>query len=136
MSSAWERGAGFRIIGFVERKFVPPSGRCAFVTVSVPGKSKDQKLELVTFDKIEDVGSLAIGATVQLRGHIGITTPKTKARDDVTVDGRSLWIPQLIVTDVAVQESKPASTKTTWGDDSPAPTQPAPSTPHHDDDWG
>lgn len=141
---SWERGAKFRVIGYVERSFVPPSGKCAFVTLAVPGRNKDQKLEFVAFDHdaIVACGALGKGQTVQIRGNIGSQALKNKAKQDVEVDGRTVWTSRLeaVTIDVQGEKSKPAPTGTagkplsetkTWGDgdsEKKAPTD-------LDDDW-
>jgi hypothetical protein len=118
---SWSRGANFRAIGYVERTFVPPSGKCAFLTLSVPGRSSDQKLDLVAFDDalIVIVGALGKGQTCQVRGNIGSQCLKNKAREDVQVDGRSVWMSRLEITSVDVEgaKDKPAPAGTPRGAD-------------------
>jgi hypothetical protein len=101
-------GAGFRICGIVIRRFVPPSGACAFLTLEVPtDKGKRAKLDMVTFDCVVDVGALGEGQTVQVTGSIGSKAVKDKAKQDVQVDGRTLWVPQLVIKAVTVEAAKP-----------------------------
>ena len=122
-------GAGFRVCGIVIRRFVPPSGKCAFLTLEVPtDKGKKAKLEMVTFDCVVDVGSLGEGQTVQVTGSIVSTVPKAKDKSDVTVDGRALWIPQLIIKAVTVEGSSSKHTET-------AAPKPGASLPGDTVDW-
>ena len=89
-----EHGHGFRATGFVHRAFVPPSGKCAFLTIAVPGKQKEQKIEMRTFDgeMIRRVGGLAVGEEVTVTAGVESTKLVNKARQPVEVDGRAVWV--------------------------------------------
>jgi len=103
----WDRGAGFRIVGAVVRRFVPPSGKCAFVTLAVPGKKGEVKHECRTFDHdlIVEVGSLGVGQTVQVTGTLDNEPLKNKEKQDVQVDGRTAWVPKLTIRDLKIEGS-------------------------------
>ena len=100
-------GSGFRICGIVTRRFVIPSGACAFLGLEVPIETRSGqrkiKLDLITFDCVGDVGALGEGQTVEVTGTVSSTVAKAQDRTDVQVDGRALWIPQLVIK--AVNES-------------------------------
>lgn len=97
-------GAGFRVCGIVVRKFVPASGACAFLTLEVPtDRGSKTKLEFVTFDQVVEVGSLSDGSTCQVTGTISSKAVKDKSKNDVQVDGRTLWVPQLVIKAVTVE---------------------------------
>lgn len=109
---SFEHGAGFRICGAVVRKFVPPSGKCAFVDIATPGKKGEIKHELRTFDYdlIVEVGSLGVGQIVQVTGSVESETLKDKGRNDVKVDGRTAWVSKLTIRALTVEGAsiKPA----------------------------
>lgn len=107
---SWDRGAGFRIVGAVVRRFVPPSGKCAFVTLAVPGKKGEVKHELRTFDHdlIVEVGSLGVGQIVQATGNVDNEPLRDKAKNDVQVDGRTAWVPKLTIRDLKIEGSSVA----------------------------
>lgn len=106
----FERGAGFRICGAVVRRFVPPSGKCAFLMLATPGKKGEVKHELRAFDYdlIVEVGSLGVGQTVQCTGSVDNEPLKDKAKNDVQVDGRAAWVPKLTIRAMTVEGSSKA----------------------------
>lgn len=112
MSAEWERGHGFRAVGFVERAFVPPSGKCAFLTVAVPGRKSEQKIEMRTFDSetIAQVKSLGVGETVMVTAGVESNKLTNKAKQEVQVDGRTAWVMVLVIRTLRVQGAKPQTT--------------------------
>lgn len=120
MSNLGKEGCGVRIVGIVERKFVPPSGKCAFMTISWLGeKAKRIKMEMVAFgDNIVAVGGLGVGETIQVLATLDTKPLKNKAREDVQVDGRTAWVPQVIVRTIQ-QEAKAPPKTTTWERETP-----------------
>lgn len=103
----FEQGAGFRICGAVVRKFVPPSGKCAFLTLATPGKKGEVKHELRAFDYdlIVEAGSLGVGQIVQCTGSVDNEPLRDKARNDVQVDGRTAWVTKLTIRAMTVEGS-------------------------------
>ena len=102
----WQHGKGFRITGYVTRKFTPPSRKCCFLTIETPGEKpgKLDKTEMVAFqDLVEQADALGVGQVVQATGTIGSKLLTNKARADVQVDGKNVWILQLIVRTIAVE---------------------------------
>lgn len=102
--SSWIRGAGFRIVGFVDKAFVPPSKKVAFLTVAVPGNGKEQKIECRTFDgeMIRQVGALGVGETVHVTGRIEKEVLRYK-REDVLAGGKPAWVIALTIREIQVQ---------------------------------
>lgn len=99
------QGAGFRASGSVYKAFVPQSGKCAFLTVEFTNdRGRVTKLETRTFDAtvIQQVRSLGQGEVVEVTGSIESEVAKDKAKQDVSVDGRLLWIPMLKLKSVKV----------------------------------
>ena len=49
----WQHGKGFRITGYVTRKFTPPSRKCVFITIETPGEKpgKLDKTEMVVLPR-------------------------------------------------------------------------------------
>ncbi len=128
MNSLGQEGAGVRITGFVERVFVPPSGKCAFLEVSFPGEKpgKRQKVELVAFgESIDPVRALGKGEKVQVTAALSSKVLSNKARAEVEVDGRKVWMLQLVVRTVKTEGGEGSDDnkktedkkKTTWEDD-------------------
>ncbi len=106
MTAKFERGHGVRVCGFVERAFVPPSGKCAFLTVAVPGRPKEQKIEMRTFDKedlIPRIKALGVGQIVTVTAGIESNKLTNKARQEVQVDGRTAWVMVLTIRTLAVE---------------------------------
>lgn len=131
-ASDFTPGAGFRIVGYVVRRFVPPSGKVAFLTLDVPNsKGKNNKIELRTFesDMITEVGALGDGMTVQVTGSIDVECLKDKSKKDVQIDGRAKWVPALTIKALKIEPSsvKP-KVETNW-DDLPAATPRPPRSP-------
>ncbi len=110
-----ETGSGFRVCGYVVRKFVAPSGKVAFLVIDVPGeKGRSSKIDLRAFDAevIGDVGSLNVGAKAEMTGRIDVEKLAGKDRNPVTVDGRDAWVTKLTVRTVKVDgASIPAKPK-------------------------
>ena len=105
-------GHGFRATGFVHRAFVPQSGKVAFLTIAVPGKQKEQKIEMRTFDgeMIRRVGGLAVGEEVTVTAGVESTKLTNKAKQHVEIDGRAAWILALTIRTLEVEEkAKPDS---------------------------
>jgi hypothetical protein len=100
-----ERGHGFRAVGYVEKKFVPPSGKVAFLTISVPGWRGDQKIEMRTFDAdmIVEVGALGVGQTVTVTAGVESNKLLNKAKQAVSVDGRDVWTMALTIRTLKVE---------------------------------
>lgn len=103
--ASWERGAGFRITGAVVRKYVPPSGKCAFLTLGTPGNRGEQKTDCKTFDLlvVEEIAALGVGQTVQVTGSVESEKVKDKKGNEILVDGYAKWVPSLVVKTVAVE---------------------------------
>lgn len=114
---SWERGAGFRVVGAVVRApFV--RDKFARVTLGVPGRSGETKIDVVSFDAsvIGDIAALGVGQTVQVNGSVEMEAVKDKTKEKVLVDGYPKWVPLLVAKKVDVEGS---SIK-------PAPSGPAP----------
>lgn len=94
---AMQQGAGFRVVGSVVRKFVVNSGKVAFLTLDVTTANKSRKHDFKTFDCVDDVASLADGAIVEVTGNLDVEKLTAKDRSDVMVDGRTKWIPSLVI---------------------------------------
>lgn len=104
---SWERGAAFRIVGAVVRRFVPDSGKCAFLTLAVPGVRGEVKHECRTFDLliVEEIRGLGVGQVVQVSGRLDREAVKNKKREPVIVDGREAWAPALTIAKLDIEGS-------------------------------
>ncbi|HEY6875577.1 MAG TPA: hypothetical protein VI384_04385 [Candidatus Dormibacteraeota bacterium] len=111
---SFQHGRGFRICGAVVRKFVAPSGKIAFLTLDVSAPPRSTKIEMRTFDLVEDVGCLGVGQTVEVTGSVDMEKLTSKDRNPVMVDGREKWIPALTIKKITVEGSsvRPASAAT------------------------
>jgi hypothetical protein len=107
-------GAGFRIVGFVKRKFISPTGKFASLELDVPGERGEKKLDVRAFDAvvIGDIASLADGARVTVIGRIDSEPVKYKkadsghvAGDPVMIEGYKRWVSVLTATKVTVDPS-------------------------------
>lgn len=118
---SFHHGAGFRVCGAVVRKFVAPSGKCAFLTLDVNAHPRSKKIEFRAFsdDMIEEIGGLGVGMTVEVTGNVDMEPVKSKDRKEVLVDGRAKWVPVLTVKALKIEGSsrQPAPR---------APAEPAP----------
>ncbi len=118
MNSLGQEGAGVRITGIVERVFTPPSRKCSFLTLSFPGEKpgKRTKVELVAFgEQIEPVAALGQGETTTVTAGLSNKLLTNKQRVDVQVDGRSVWVLQLVIRTVKTATAEHASTS--WEED-------------------
>lgn len=134
----WEHGKGFEITGYVSRKFVPPSGKCAFLTIETPGdRGKPDKTEMVGFgDLVVEMGSAKEGDVVRVTGTIGTKSLQNKAHQDVTVDDRKVWLVQLIARTIEI-EGRAAASKPALGETEPdAPASAAPASRDWEKDGG
>lgn len=106
-------GAGFKIVGFVKRKFISQSGKFAKLTLDVPGPKGEKKLDVRAFDAevIGDIAPLADGARVTVLGRVDSEPVKNKAGEKVMIDGYAQWVAALTATKVTVDPSskKPAN---------------------------
>ncbi|HVQ52903.1 MAG TPA: hypothetical protein VMS92_22940 [Mycobacterium sp.] len=118
----WERGAGFRIVGAVDRKFVPLSGKCAFLTLAVPGQRGEVKHECKTFDLlvIEEIRALGQGQVVQAIGTPEREKLTNKAKQPVMVDGREVWVPMFKINALTVEGGSARAKQEAAADDKPA----------------
>jgi len=100
-------GAGFRIVGFVKRKFLSPGGKFASLTIDVPGEKGQKILDVRTFDAecIGDIGRLLDGARVTVLGRVDSELVKNKAREAIMIDGYNKWVAVLTATSVKVDAS-------------------------------
>lgn len=103
----WEEGSGFRVVGFVVRKYVADSGKFARVTVDVNQSPHPAKLDFRTFDPtmVADVGALKAGQKVQVRGRIESEKLKDKNKVEIMKDGYVYWATVLTLTSVEVEGS-------------------------------
>lgn len=123
---SFHQGCGFRACGAVVRKSVVPSGKCAFLTLEVPGERRTQKIEFKAFsdEMIEEIGCLGVGQIVEVTGGIDVGALRGKDRQDVLVDGRPKWVPSLVVKTIKIEGSSVAPSRTDRKPDAP-PTQPS-----------
>jgi len=118
MTNRWQRGAGFRIVGAVAKKpFVPPSGKCAFLELAVPGrKDKEVKHELRTFDydMINEVAALGVGMIVQVTGTVDREPLQAKINgkyENAQINGKDVWITKLTIGAITVEGAAVAQPK-------------------------
>jgi hypothetical protein len=134
----WERGAGFRVVGFVDKVWSNPAGTVASLTVAVPGRSgREDKLDLKSFDGaiIAQIKNLGAGQTVQVVGGISKEVLKWK-REDVLVGGKSAWVILLTIKSIAVQGADAKSdTKAAPKDETPPAQKSWGETHSPEDDW-
>lgn len=105
---------GFKEKGTVVRKFVAQSGKFGSLTLDVAGERGSTKLDIVTFDCVDDFAELQPGAAVVITGRLGMNKITSKNKEPIMVDGFAKWVPQLIATKVEVglgQAKKPAREK-------------------------
>ena len=135
MSSPKE-GCGVRITGIVERAFTTPTGSFGSLTLSwlEDGATKRKKMDIAAFkERVAMVKALGVGETVTITAGLEMEAVKNKAKEDVVVDGKTKWVPRVILRTVTVSD-KPKPKESTWGDDPPAHTKTA--TSNLDEDWG
>ncbi len=129
-------GHGVRITGYVERVFTPPSRKCSFVTVSFPSEKpgKRTKVDLVAFqDMVEPASALGQGELVTVTAGLSNKLLTNKAKQDVQVDGRNVWILQMVIRTITTAKS---DTKAAPKDEAPPPAQKSWGETHGvEDDW-
>jgi hypothetical protein len=115
--------ATFRVVGNVVRSRVARSGKAAWVTVDVADGARHKKIEMVAFrSQVSDVGTLKPGQDVEIDGALDMESLKTKAGDDVKIDGYAKWVPMLVVRSVIVSGATASPARA----DSGPPSTPAP----------
>ncbi len=115
-----ETGSGFRICGYVVRRNVVPSGKCAFLVLDVPGENgRSSKIDLKTFDAVEEVGALVVGGKAEVTGRVVMEKVTNRARVPVMVDGRAKWVASLTIKTVKVDEASIPAKKTPAVTDDP-----------------
>ena len=114
-----------KIVGVVTRKpYV--SDRFAAFSVRPAQDASAQRaapiLDVVVFDAdpIRCAGMLSEGDSVSVVGHLGSKKLQDKDRNAAQIDGRDVWIMQLIADVIDVPEAKPAA-KAPPRRDAPAP---------------
>lgn len=117
---------GFKEKGTVVRRFVAQSGKFGSLTLDVPSERGSSKLDIVTFDCVEDFAELQAGTSVVITGRINMNKLTSKNKEPVIVDGFQKWVPQLIATKVEVglgqaKKTKPAPIAAPPADDSDIP---------------
>lgn len=105
-----KHGAGFRIVGIVEKVFLAASGKFAKLTISCPGnQDRMQKVDVVAFsDKFDLVKNIGQGEEIRVTGAIAMEKLTNKAREEVKVDGYAKWSPMLVLADVTVMQQAAA----------------------------
>ena len=93
-----------QIRGVVTRKPHVQSNFAAFSVRPDKVKSDDRTsiLDVVVFDAgpIAVAGMLEEGAKVQIVGHLGAKKHQGKDKRDTQIDGRDLWVMQLVADDI------------------------------------
>lgn len=118
-------GAGFRITGVVERKWIANSGKMAELTLAFPDRGKTSKVKVVAFkDMVARVSEVGQGQTVQVTGGFWDTKLTDKAKNPIQVDGRDVYQLKLTIRTLVVEGEAP-----------PALGEPPP-TPGKDTDFG
>lgn len=110
--ASWERGDGWRVVGAVVKE---PFCRETFgrLTIGVPGRRGEKKIDVVSFDAevIGDMRALGIGQTIAVTGGIEIEAVTNRAKEKVLVDGYAKWVPLLVAKKITVEGAsvKPAA---------------------------
>lgn len=104
---SFTHGAGFRVCGAVVRRFVVPSGKCAFLVLDVVAHPRSKKIEFKAFDRgmVDEIAGLGDGQTVEVTGQVDMETVKSRDRKDINVDGRAKWVPTLVVKAIKIEGS-------------------------------
>lgn len=119
----WQEGSGFRIVGFVTKKFAAQSGKFGRVTVDVNQSPHPAKMEIRTFDPalVADIGKLQAGQKVQIRGRIENEKLKTRDKEEVKVNGFAYWATILTMTEMEIEGSGRKSEPSRPDGQSPSP---------------
>lgn len=102
-------GGKFRVVGYVSRKFIPQSRKCAFLTVEYLGdRGRKVTQEMVAFDGalIEAIDNIGQGESVDARGDLSREALKDKGKADVQVNGRPVFVTKLRLLAIDVLERK------------------------------
>lgn len=112
------QGAGFRVCGVVNRKFINQQG--TFVALSLSCDLGDRKVsvDLKGFkESVQAVKNVETGDTVEVTGSIGTEKLTAKDKSTVQVDGRDKWVPSLVIKAVKVDPNKKAQQPPLGDDD-------------------
>lgn len=102
-------GSGFRIAGYVVRRWVAPSGKYSTLVLDVTVDGRSKKLELRGFsDMAPDVGFLTVGQAVTVTGSVDMEKLTAKDKTPVKVDGYEVWKPALTIRKITVEASSVA----------------------------
>lgn len=106
-----EMGAGWRICGVVERKYVSPKGAFAEMTLAYPDRGKTAKLKVVAFkEMVTRVAEVGQGQIVQVTGGFWVAAMTDKAKQPVKVDGRDAFETKHVIRAITVDgENQEAS---------------------------
>lgn len=110
MSEVWQ----VYVTGTVSRKPYTSAKFAAFTIKSdpVPHAQKQPLVDVVVYDAgpISVAGMLSEGERVTVKGHFGVKklqSGKGQEKQDVKVDGRDVWMPQVIADEIE-SDSAPA----------------------------
>jgi len=113
-----ETGQGFRFCGHVVRKMTNPQGTWGLVVLDVPterGTTSKYEVRAFAGDALNEIAKLRDGAKVQITGRVDMETLKDKSKNDVKVDGRSVWVPRFtartVTVDPASKQPEPAKSE-------------------------
>jgi hypothetical protein len=102
-------GSGFRIAGYVVRRWVAPSGKYSTLVLDVTVDSRSKKIDLRGFsDVAADVGFLTVGQAVTVTGAVDMEKLTSKSKEPVKVDGYEVWKPALTIRKIVVEASSTA----------------------------
>jgi len=111
------QGAGFRVCGTVERKFVNQQGTFAALTLSVDLGDRKTSVDMKGFKECFDyVRKVEKGDVVEVTGNIGVEKLTAKDKSAVQVDGRDKWVPSLVIKAIKMGK-KPERQPTDEADD-------------------
>lgn len=102
------QGTGFRICGCVVRRWTNQKGNFGTITLDVYVDGKGSKIDLVTFDCVNELAALAQGALAEVTGRVGMQKLKDRQGDEVKIDGFNKWVPQLVIRTIKTESSSRA----------------------------
>lgn len=106
-----DEGGIWRVKGYVTRKFTMKSGTFGVLTVEYMGdRGRKSTQEAFAFDSavVAKIAAIGEGEGVDMRGTLMREALKDKAKNDIEVDGRKVWITKLRLLAVEVMQRKAA----------------------------
>jgi hypothetical protein len=112
------QGAGFRVCGVVNRKFINSQGTFVALTLSCDLGDRKVSVDLKGFkESVAAANDVEQGDTIEVTGSIGVEKLTAKDKSTIQVDGRDKWVPSLVIKAIKVDQAKKKKPAPDFGSD-------------------